>query len=1338
MKRGNLHLLALLLLLHPFSTNRATAQLTPDNTLGAENSIVTPEATRQLIQGGTTRGSNLFHSFTDFNVGENQRVYFANPTDITNILTRVTGNNLSNILGTLGVDGAANLFLLNPNGIIFGPNAQLDIRGSFVATTADSILFDNNVAFSASDPQAPPLLTINVPIGLQYGSNSTATISDRGSLSAGGNLKLGAANLDLQGQLQAGGDLTLQATDTITIRDSETSPFIAAANGQLLVQGNEKVDIFALNHPDSGLYSGGDMVFRSANAVGGDAHYQSGGNFRIEDLQGKLGGLYSPYDPIILTKEDVYISDYVGSSLHILAGGRVKIGNVTITEADPSSFTIYPGHPDPEISKLASVSLPDGTTQIIDGRNRPTLDIRAGINHLTINDISNSTINPKLDRAFNADSNVTPPPDPSGVGNLDQRFTPEIPVDKRSYVEIGSIQVMDKNGLVFISNNSRLAPVLPNNNIQINGTITTQGDKNSDIIIDSRDRIIFTGDGTQLNTGNIKLFSTGGIRAFNDVSFVASGSATLNGNLDTSSQVSKGRNVQIDTGESLTINGNLNTSSKAGSAGSINLESDRNVILSGNLYARSSQSYGGDIKIEANNDIFINSDNKSIDSSSSASNAGAIDIFSRLGNITIDNSQLSAEGFTTASGNTITLTAELGKIDLLNGSRISASTYGIGNAGKVSLTALETIGIDNSQVLSSSLSSSSGQAGDIEINVTAGTLTLRNEAGIYTSTESSGDAGNISIYSRQFNLEERARLSANTNHDGNAGKINIHSSESVNLDRGFVFVNSFDNGLGNAGQLTINTENLTVKQGSIISAASDSLGLGGDIHLNVPNGTVNFVGNDFISLSPTNEITPTALAVGSFGNGAAGSLTVDAKNFIVQNGALIYGSANRASGGNAANITIAASESVQILGTTPNGQLPSSLSSDTFGAGNAGNLIISTPNLLVRDGGRISAGTTGTGSAGTLNITGANLVEVTGTSLDAQRSSQLLFNSFGSGNAGELKIETRQLLLQNGGRIIGTTGGSGQGGIIDVNATESISISGTSGNFASGLIFDSNGSGNARGIRLQTAGDLAVKNGGQITVSGTGAGVSGDLDIAARNIFLTNQGQLSASTRAAQGGNIRLQASKNLILRHNSEITAEAFGASTGGNIHMDVGGVISAVLSENSDIVASSESGQGGKIYSDAPALGFRQYNGRRTPESDFTAISEQGGPDLSGTVVVTRNVPPLVELPNRFAPPPLNEGCDGGQTKENSRSGRAALYIPGRGGLPPQPTDMLGSTTVEIPWLMSEENEPTASSPELVEATGWEKLPNGRIRLTAPDSEKLGNLPLACRSREEESKNR
>jgi filamentous hemagglutinin family protein len=160
----------------------ATAQIVPDNTLGSENSVVVPNQNirgidSDRIHGGAVRGGNLFHSFEEFNIDEGRGAYFSNPDNIINILTRVTGGNISQILGTLGVLGNANLFLINPNGIVFGPNARLDVGGSFFATTADGILFENGVEFAASNPEAPPLLTINMPIGLNIRDNPGSIVN---------------------------------------------------------------------------------------------------------------------------------------------------------------------------------------------------------------------------------------------------------------------------------------------------------------------------------------------------------------------------------------------------------------------------------------------------------------------------------------------------------------------------------------------------------------------------------------------------------------------------------------------------------------------------------------------------------------------------------------------------------------------------------------------------------------------------------------------------------------------------------------------------------------------------------------------------------------------------------------------------------------------------------------------------------------------------------------------------------------------------------------------------------------------------------------------------------
>ncbi|HEY9657244.1 MAG TPA: filamentous hemagglutinin N-terminal domain-containing protein, partial [Allocoleopsis sp.] len=233
----------------------ALAQRHPiaDDTLGNERSIVTPEDNIRgrpgdRIEGGARRGDNLFHSFQEFNIEARRAVYFDDP-GVINILSRVTGGNVSDIQGTLGVLGDANLFLINPSGIIFGPGARLDVGGSFMATTADSFVFENGFAFSATNPQAPPFLTVSVPIGLQYGTQTPGAIVNQGSLNvnsgqslilAGGEITLDNGRLDARNLL--GGRIELgSVSGTGTVELEQSGSILSLSIPQALARSDVRI-----------------------------------------------------------------------------------------------------------------------------------------------------------------------------------------------------------------------------------------------------------------------------------------------------------------------------------------------------------------------------------------------------------------------------------------------------------------------------------------------------------------------------------------------------------------------------------------------------------------------------------------------------------------------------------------------------------------------------------------------------------------------------------------------------------------------------------------------------------------------------------------------------------------------------------------------------------------------------------------------------------------------------------------------------------------------------------------------------------------------------------------
>jgi filamentous hemagglutinin family protein len=204
-----------LVLIGGLDVGLAQAQIQPDTTL-PEPSRVLPTATGVEIQGGTRRSESLFHSFREFSIPTGQEAFFATDAGIERVLSRVTGDRLSRLDGLLRTAGAVDFFLINPNGIVFGPNARLDVGGSFVASTATALQLANGTTFDAVSPNVPSLLTLNVPVGLQFGRPGTLRLEGPGHTLTLDNPSLsdvdGAANSNvIQGH--PGGTIALVASD---------------------------------------------------------------------------------------------------------------------------------------------------------------------------------------------------------------------------------------------------------------------------------------------------------------------------------------------------------------------------------------------------------------------------------------------------------------------------------------------------------------------------------------------------------------------------------------------------------------------------------------------------------------------------------------------------------------------------------------------------------------------------------------------------------------------------------------------------------------------------------------------------------------------------------------------------------------------------------------------------------------------------------------------------------------------------------------------------------------------------------------------------------------------
>ncbi|MDV2994950.1 MAG: hypothetical protein N4J56_004604 [Chroococcidiopsis sp. SAG 2025] len=473
--------------------------------------------------------------------------------------------------------------------------------------------------------------------------------------------------------------------------------------------------------------------------------------------------------------------------------------------------------------------------------------------------------------------------------------------------------------------------------------------------------------------------------------------------------------------------------------------------------------------------------------------------------------------------------------------------------------------------------------------------------------------------------------------------------------------------------------------------------------------------------------------------GDGGEIAVTTPKLVLQAGGTIttrtYGNAK------AGDIILNATESLQVIGGSPiTPRAVSNISSFTFSAGQSGDLKVSTKDLIAAGGGVLSSTTAGSGKGGDITIDATDSVQMNGVKPNLFLPSAIAASTVGTGEAGKLTINTSRLVISNGGRIDSSTIAAGAAGSVNINARDSVEVSGvvpgsrnpslviSSANTLDETLVQAFGTppqltGASGDVTINTQ-NLSVTDGGLLNVRNDGLGNAGQIHVNARSINLNNNGGITAATAAGEGGNISLQ-SENLQLG-NSAITASAGGNRNGGNIKIDT----SILTTAGSSIVANAIRGNSGRVSINTQ--GFF-----RSPDTAIAASSQLG---INGTVQInTLLVNPSRDLTQPEvvrSTPEIASVCQG-----RSNAAASEYVITGTGGIPSSPDDLLSSNrgwhdNFVVPIAGEDLGEPNSSRSgeptQLVEAQGWRQNSDGTIILTAEPNTAISDSSvstLSCR---------
>ncbi|MBC1257004.1 filamentous hemagglutinin N-terminal domain-containing protein [Trichormus variabilis PNB] len=837
-----------------------------------------------------------------------------------------------------------------------------------------------------------------------------------------------------------------------------------------------------------------------------------------------------------------------------------------------------------------------------------------------------------------------------------------------------------------------------------------------------------------------------------DISINATGIVTVAQNsIIGNSSVGIGDSGNINIfGQSLQIIGNSAVQSSAlqGNSGTINIKVDDTIALLGSQIG----------SIVRPRDTSVSSLQSRLLGTPTRGKSGGINIQAR-NLLAVDSSSISASNFLADDSGDIKIQAA-DTVILNNRGSISSTAFGQGKSGNLSISTNRLNVINYSQIAANTLGT--GNAGDININ--AEDINIEDKSFITSSTSSFfntisnvGNAGNINIQTSRISVKNSGfiisisgdREQALTN--GLGGNINITATELIEIDAkgatdiitGFSAKTFSDS---RAGDITLNTKNLIVRNGGAITAEAAN-SLGGNA------GNININASDTVKLisSPGNSYSRIFTGVVSSDNnvtnaGNGGELKITTGKLQLTNGII---SAATFGQGHAGNITIFSNDEIV---------LDSGLIFSLVGAGavgNGGDINIQTPRLTLTNGSQVDASIRGggIGKGGTIRIDAADYVIISGRDADGfesflaaetsrggigqpgdiivntdyfllEKNGFVTTGTFNSSNGGSITINTRIFEALTGGQIFSSTGSSGKAGDIIINATDSIIVSGVNaetGNNAAivaGTLADSTGNGGT--VSLSTN-NFHLSNEAGVLTRSQGRGIAGDINITARGNFYVNHAFVSAQAEQAGGGNIDITA-KNINLRNNSDIRTDlSNGSGRGGGISLTANTIIAL---EDSDILAFAPEGQGGDIkFNTRAVFSDSLYTDRQTipDRNSLQSLVSNGSSDINATGTISGNiigVPDISSIQNGLTDLQANP-IDTTVLIANSCIARSlrqegSFVITGTGGLPTRPGEVMASSyaTGDVQSVSDESKASLWKKGDpIIEPQGVYRLANGVV---------------------------